>query len=51
MKAIEWSSRKEEFVKQAGFVLIVTLAAHDKKAGDEAFLAFLPIIKAGATDE
>ncbi len=59
-KAIEWSNRKEErkrgntlhsrlsddeeFVKRAGFVLMATLAVHDKKADDEAFLKFLPIV-------
>jgi 3-methyladenine DNA glycosylase AlkD len=34
-KALEWSKRKEEFVKRAGFVLMATLAVHDKKAEDE----------------
>ncbi|MEM5778106.1 MAG: DNA alkylation repair protein [Candidatus Aenigmatarchaeota archaeon] len=50
-KAIEWSSRKEEFVKRAGFVLMAVLAVHDKKAKDEKFLKFLPIIKRESTDE
>jgi 3-methyladenine DNA glycosylase AlkD len=50
-KAAEWSKREEEFVKRAGFVLMAALAVHDKNSGDERFLAFLPIIKAGATDE
>ncbi len=49
-KAIEWSEREEEFVKRAGFVLMATLSVHDKKAGDEAFIKFLPIIKREATD-
>lgn len=44
-KTIEWSKRKEEFVKRAGFVLMATLAVHDKKAKDEAFMKFLTIIK------
>jgi 3-methyladenine DNA glycosylase AlkD len=43
-KAIEWSSREEEFVKRAGFALMAVLASHDKKAGDEAFLKFFPAI-------
>ena len=49
-KAGEWSERDEEFVKRAGFVMMATLAVHDKKAGDEEFLKFLPIIKRESTD-
>jgi len=44
-KAVEWSKRNEEFVKRAGFVLMATLAVHDKKAKDEVFLKLLPTIK------
>lgn len=50
-KATEWSKRDEEFVKRAGFVLMATMAVHDKNAEDETFLKFLPIIKKGAVDE
>lgn len=50
-KAAAWSEREPEFVKRAGFALMATLAVHDKKAGDEAFVAFLPLIKREATDE
>ena len=50
-KAIEWSNREEEFVKRAGFVLMAALSVHDKKAQDDEFLIFLPIIKREATDE
>jgi 3-methyladenine DNA glycosylase AlkD len=50
-KVVEWSGRDEEYVKRAGYVLMAALAVHDKKASDEVFLAFLPIIKAGAADE
>lgn len=51
-KATEWSSsRDEEFVKRAGFVLMATLAVHDKKAKNNAFLQFLPIIREQSTDE
>jgi 3-methyladenine DNA glycosylase AlkD len=49
-KAVEWSAREEEFVKRAGFVLMATLAVHDKKAEDETFLQFLPLIKRESTD-
>ncbi|MCL4436006.1 MAG: DNA alkylation repair protein [Thaumarchaeota archaeon] len=50
-KAVEWSNRKEEFVKRAGFVLMARLAVTDKKAGDSEFLKFLPLIMSGATDD
>ncbi|MBI2126363.1 MAG: DNA alkylation repair protein [Thaumarchaeota archaeon] len=50
-KAIEWSKRREEFVRRAGFTLMATLAVHDKKARDEDFIAFLPLIKDATTDE
>jgi len=50
-KAVEWSGRSEEFVKRAGFVLMVVLSVHDKKAKDEVFLSFLPIIKRQSTDD
>ncbi len=50
-KAHEWSGRKEEFVSRAGFVLMAALSVHDKKAGDEKFLEFLPLITKGALDE
>ena len=50
-KSVEWSEREEEFVKRAGFVMMATLAVHDKKASDDVFLAFLPVIKREATDE
>lgn len=50
-KAVEWSRRKEEFVRRAGYVLITQLAVHDKKASDDKLLKFLPHLKRGATDE
>lgn len=50
-KAEEWSERKEEFVKRAGFVMMATLAVHDKKAEVIYFKPFFPIIKREATDE
>jgi len=50
-KATEWSSRKEEFVKRAAFALIAGLAVHDKKASDNQFEQFFPIIKHEATDD
>ena len=49
-KSKEWSEREEEFVKRAGFVLMAALSVHDKKASDEDFINFLPLIKNQATD-
>ncbi len=50
-KVEEWSKRKEEFVKRAAFAMMASLAVHDKKAKDEVFLKFLPIIKRESIDE
>ncbi len=50
-KVSEWSSREEEFVKRAAFVLIACLAVHDKKADDAVFEKFFPLIIKEATDE
>jgi 3-methyladenine DNA glycosylase AlkD len=50
-KALEWSGREEEYVKRAGFVLMASLAVHDKKASDDGFIAFLPVIERESWDE
>jgi len=50
-KAVAWSARSGEFVKRAGFVLMAALAVHDKKAPDERFKKFLPLIESEAVDE
>lgn len=50
-KAEEWAARGSEFVKRAGFVLMTQLAVHDKSAGDECFVAFLPLVVREASDE
>ena len=50
-KAKEWSGRKEEFQKRAGFALMAWLAVHDKKTDDSEFEEFLKIIKKESTDE
>ncbi len=49
-KAVEWSEREAEFVKRAGFVLMARLAFRDKKASDEEFVAFFPLIEREAGD-
>jgi 3-methyladenine DNA glycosylase AlkD len=50
-KANEWSKRKEEYVKRAGFVLMAEMAVHEKNASDKTFLDFLSIIVREASDE
>jgi len=50
-KAVEWSSREKEFVKRAGFVLMARLAVSDKKADDDKFEKFFPVIKREAADD
>lgn len=49
-KAVEWSGREEEFVKRGAFALMAGLAWHDKKAADEQFLPFFPLIEGEAYD-
>jgi len=50
-KALEWSKRKEEFVKRAGFAMMAALAVHDKEAKDKLFANFFSSIKLAASDE
>lgn len=50
-RAMQWCQREKEFVRRAGFVMMAELAVHDKKAGDEAFVPFFPLIKHYAGDE
>ncbi len=50
IKANEWSKRKGEFVKRAGFALMACLAVHDKNAPNKAFESFFPIIAREPTD-
>ncbi|OGS39397.1 MAG: DNA alkylation repair protein [Elusimicrobia bacterium RIFOXYD2_FULL_34_30] len=50
-KIAEWTSRKEEFVKRAGFTIIACLAVHDKEAKNEKFIKLLATIKREAKDE
>ena len=49
-KAIEWSGRQPEFEKRAGFVLMATLAVHDKKVDDDQFYPFLKVISRAVND-
>jgi 3-methyladenine DNA glycosylase AlkD len=50
-KAHEWSKRREEYIKRAGFVLMAELAVHDKRTSNKTFLEFLPVIVREASDE
>jgi 3-methyladenine DNA glycosylase AlkD len=50
-KAVEWSDRKEEFVKRAGFALMASLAVHDKAADDAVFQQYLGLVEREAKDE
>jgi len=47
----KWVTRKGEFQKRAGFVMMACLAAHDKSAPDAEFMPFFPMIDRGASDE
>ncbi|RYE14302.1 MAG: DNA alkylation repair protein [Sphingobacteriales bacterium] len=44
-KAIAHSKHQEEFVKRAGFVLMAEYAMHNKKAENEVFMPFFPIME------
>jgi 3-methyladenine DNA glycosylase AlkD len=50
-KAEDWTASDREFVKRAGFVLMASLAIHDKKAPDTDFEMFLSIIERGTCDD
>ncbi|PJH75355.1 MAG: DNA alkylation repair protein [Anaerolineae bacterium CG_4_9_14_0_8_um_filter_58_9] len=50
-KAVEWSARREEFVKRAAFAIMAGLAVHDKKADDSQFEQFLAITVRESSDE
>nr|WP_319374174.1 DNA alkylation repair protein [uncultured Methanobacterium sp.] len=49
-KIFQWSESEEEFKKRAAFALIAVLAVHDKKAPDEKFEQFFPLIIKESTD-
>jgi 3-methyladenine DNA glycosylase AlkD len=50
-KIHEWAMHDREFVKRAAYVLIASLAVHDKEAPDARFIELFPFIRRGATDE
>ncbi len=50
-KALEWSKRREEFVKRAGFTPMARLAVSDKKREDKDFEVFLKVILEESMDD
>ncbi|MHB8085313.1 MAG: DNA alkylation repair protein [Dehalococcoidia bacterium] len=50
-KALEWSGRREEFAKRAGFALMACLAVGDKKAPDSKFEQFLQAAERESGDD
>lgn len=50
-KIFEWTEKKEEYIRRAGFSLLCYVAVHDKKRDDKDFLQFFPIIKKHSLDE
>ena len=50
-KILEWTQRSREFEKRAGFTVMAAYCMADKKAPNEVYEAFLPIIIREAMDE
>jgi 3-methyladenine DNA glycosylase AlkD len=50
-KAAVWAGKNPEYERRAGFALMAALAWHDKKAKDELFLGYLPVIERFAFDD
>jgi 3-methyladenine DNA glycosylase AlkD len=50
-KAVEWTRRKPEYMKRAGFALMAFLAIHDKEASAARFARLLPHIRKEARDD
>jgi len=48
---LQYTTSEKEFVKRAGFVLMAEFAVHNKKAGDDAFMQFFPVIEREAWDD
>lgn len=50
-KVWQYARSGKEFIRRTAFALIASLTVHDKKASDEVFIKYLPLIKKYATDE
>ena len=46
-----WTTRKEEFVKRAGFVMLACIASHDRTMPEARFLPTLKLLERGARDD
>ena len=49
-KVEQWTAADPEFVKRAGFVLVCSLAVHDKAAPDQRLIDLLPLVVRESTD-
>jgi 3-methyladenine DNA glycosylase AlkD len=49
-KVRRWAADEREFVRRAAFALIAAQSVHAKKAGDDVFLSYLPLIRRHAGD-
>lgn len=49
-KVVSWATRKAEFEKRAAFALLASLALHDKRREDAAFLFAFALMKQAASD-
>lgn len=50
-RALAWSRRRHEFTRRAGFVLMATIAVHDRRAANASFDAFFDAVRRGADDD
>ena len=50
-KILEWTNRKAEFEKRAGFAILASYCMTDKKSDNQLFEQFFPIIIQQATDD
>ncbi len=50
-KIKEWTKREPEFEKRSGFTIMAAYCMADKKAANEVFESFFPIIRREVTDE
>jgi len=50
-KIAQWAPKKKEFVRRAAFALLASVALHNKKLNDDAFLECIPLIETASRDE
>ncbi|HQR40400.1 MAG TPA: DNA alkylation repair protein [Blastocatellia bacterium] len=50
-KVAQWAKRRDEFVRRGAFALLASLALHDKKAANDTFMLFFPLIESAADDD